>query len=134
MPLDELLVFRTALATVPLKDWLGELNTTEPRAYAKCLERINHLQQFGNQVKMPRAKILRDGIWELRAKSGQVHYRIIFFFCGKPGVMAACMTHGFKKGGKGASEDPNNAEIESAVKCRALVLSDRERYTADWEQ
>jgi phage-related protein len=135
MPLDELFMYRTASGKVPLKDWLNQLATSEPRALGKCLELINYLNDFGPQdLNPPRAKRLGDGILELRTRSGTVQYRILFFFCGTARTSAACMSHGFKKGGKRASEDPNNAEIEEAKGHRNLVLSNRDRYTEDWEE
>jgi putative component of toxin-antitoxin plasmid stabilization module len=129
MPLEELLVFRHESGSVPLDDWLNELRKTDRRAFAKCLERITNLAEFANEVGPPRAKALRDGIWELRARCGSVHYRILFFFCGKA---AACLSHGFKKGGKGASESPD-AEIEVAIRNRTLVTANRNKHTMDWQ-
>jgi phage-related protein len=129
MPLDILLVFCRESGTIPLREWLDELRTIEPRAYAKCLELIDALMQLGNRLGPPRAKLLSDGIWELRARSGRVRYRIFYFFVGKG---AACLSHGFKKGGSGDTPSPNS-EIELAVKRRCLVISDRDQYTANWE-
>jgi phage-related protein len=129
MPLDRLLVFCNESGNCPVTTWLAELRKTERRGYAKCLDRIRSLAEFGNRLSPPRAKALRDGIWELRGNSGNVHYRILFFFCGKS---VACLSHGFKKGGKGDSESPD-AEIEVAIERRTLVSSDRSKFTATWE-
>src|SRR5712692_3037604 len=102
MPLDQLLVFTNESGNSPLMDWLGELRKIELRAYAKCLQEIRGLTEFAHEtperVGRNRAKRLRDGICELRAKHGKVRYRVLYFFCGKA---IACLSHGFKKGGKG---------------------------------
>src|SRR5438132_383583 len=83
MPQTTLLVFRAASGTVPLLEWLDGLESSAPKAYARCLARILLLEQFGFELRRPSADILRDGIWELRAKLGTVHNRILYFFCGK---------------------------------------------------
>ncbi len=76
-------------------------------------------------MRRPAADFLRDGIYELRAKLGRVHYRILYFFCGKD---IACLSHGFTKEGT-----VPNTEIERAIRAKRLVLGDRNRYTVEWE-
>ena len=39
--------------------------------------------------------LLRNGIYELRAKVGTVNYRVLYFFCGSN---VACLSHGLTKG------------------------------------
>src|SRR5258708_40058110 len=126
MPLDQLLVFRPDRGrSSPFGKWLSDLKTNEPSAYKKCLYVISYLIQSGpTGLAMPNAKLLRDGIWELRTRAGKVRYRILFFICWKN---IACISHGFKKGGRGSSEDPNNEEIEIAIHRRQLVIADRDR-------
>jgi hypothetical protein len=125
MPQTEIRLFRTAAGFVPLEEWLDELEPREPKAYAKCLQRILQLEQFGNELRRPAADTLRDGIRELRAKAGRVNYRILYFFCG---ANVACLSHGFTKEGK----VPDN-EIDLAVARKVLADEDRDKFTADWE-
>lgn len=125
MPQATLLVFRKAVEEVPLTEWLEELEEQEPNAYAKCLARIQQLEQSGFELRRPAADILRDGIWELRARNRNTQYRILYFWIGKN---VACLSHGLTK--EGAVPD---TEIERAIKAKELVKSDRARYTAEWE-
>jgi hypothetical protein len=125
MPQATLYVFRKASGEVPLKEWLDELEELEPKACAKYLARIQQLEQSGFELRRPAADILRDHIWELRAKNGNVHYRVLYSWIGRN---VACFSHGLTK--EGAVPD---TDIERAIKARELVESDRDRYTAEWE-
>jgi phage-related protein len=125
MPQTVIRLFRDVDGTIPLQEWLDDLEETEPRAYRKCLARILELAQFGYEMRRPNADTLRDGIHELRAKVGTVNYRILYFFMG---ANVACLSHGFTK----ESEIPDT-EINRAVKRKRLVESDPDRYTAEWE-
>lgn len=73
MPQITLLVFRKSPGVVPLLEWLDELEHTKPKAFVRCLERIQRLERFGHELRRPTADTLRDGIHELRAKLGRVH-------------------------------------------------------------
>jgi hypothetical protein len=53
-------------------DWLIELRSSNPKAWANCRARIELLSQLGHELRRPAADILRDGIYELRAKQGHV--------------------------------------------------------------
>jgi hypothetical protein len=126
MPRTVILVYRDGPGSVPpLTAWLDGLKKTERKAYVRCLGRIQDLARYGNELRRPTADYLRDGIHELRTKVGRVHYRILYFFCGKN---VACLSHGFTK--QGAVPD---AQIDIAVERRALVLGDRNRFTQVWE-
>jgi phage-related protein len=124
MPQTTLLVFQAQPNDVPLREWLADLEETEPRAFAACLERIQRLEINGFELRRPAAEHLGDGIYELRAKRGRVHYRILYFFCGRN---IACLTHGFTKEG---AIPP--AEIDRATRARELVKTDQDRYTVEW--
>ena len=125
MPQTMILVFQGQNGTVPLTEWLDYLEEREPRAYQKCLERILLLSNLGFELKRPYADKLRDGIYELRAKIGNVNYRILYFFCGRNQV---CLSHGFTK-----EDKVPDAEIETAIKRKKLVVRNQDKYTADWE-
>jgi phage-related protein len=127
MPQTTLLVYRDAKGNAPLVEWLNELEEAEPKAFVRCLERIQQLERLGHELRRPAADILRNKIHELRAKLGRVHYRILYFFYeGERNV--ACLTHGFTKEGP-----VPNAEIEFAIRAKKLVTSDRDQYTEEWE-
>ena len=93
MPQTRLLFFRNADGAAPVWEWLKELRTSSPKAYAKCLVRIRRLVELGHELRRPEADLLRDGIYELRARLGTVNYRILYFFHGRNvAVLAHAMT------------------------------------------
>ena len=61
-------------------EWLEALRSRQPKVYRKCLARIIDLRREGNQLRRPLADYLRDGVRELRIKSGRVNYRILYSF------------------------------------------------------
>lgn len=125
MPLTEVLLYRKADGEVPLLEWLEDLERKEPKAYAKCLERLLALSQLGYELRRPLADLLRDGIYELRCDEGNVNYRMLYFYYGKN---AAVVSHGCTK----ESKVPSN-EIERAIKRKKEVEADTETHTADFE-
>jgi putative component of toxin-antitoxin plasmid stabilization module len=82
MPRTELVFFKEVDGTVPVRDWLLELRQRRPRAFAKCVARLDRLIELGFELRRPEADMLRDGIYELRAREGRVNYRILYFFHG----------------------------------------------------
>ena len=83
MPQTELMFFQDDEGSVPVREWLLELQRKNRRAFAKCVDKIGLLHEQGYELRRPHADILRDGIYELRARSGNVNYRICIFFMGK---------------------------------------------------
>jgi hypothetical protein len=48
---------------------------------------------MGHELRRPEADLLRDGIYELRARLGTVNYRLLYFFHGwNVAVLAHAMT------------------------------------------
>jgi phage-related protein len=83
MPQTRLLFFQDADGAAPVWEWLKDLRTGNPKAYAKCVVRIRRLVELGHELRRPEADLLRDGIYELRARLGTVNYRILYFFHGR---------------------------------------------------
>ncbi len=125
MPTTEIRVFRDPDETVPVKEWLDNLETTKPKAYKKCLARILELEEHGNAMRRPHADTLRDGIHELRATLSNIQYRVLYFFFDKHAV---ALSHGITK----KSKVPP-AEIEAAIEHMNLVKQSPEKYTVDFE-
>jgi phage-related protein len=121
VPQSKLLFFREADGSVPLRDWLEALRRTDRRAFAKCVERLQRLAAFGHELRRPHADILRDGIYELRARHGGVNYRMLYFFHGGDVVVLA---HGLTKEGKVPS-----VEIDRAVRRKAAFEEDPGSHT-----
>ncbi len=125
MPQTEVMVFREPNGDVPLQEWLGTLKKSNPTVYAKCLQRILALGNFGYELRRPLADPLRDGIYELRIRNSHINYRMLYFFNGKNAVV---LTHGLTKEG----EVPNT-QIDLAVRRKTLVIKQPDKHTADWD-
>jgi hypothetical protein len=70
MPRTQLVFFRDDDGTVPVRDWLLKLQRRQRRAFAKCVVRIRRLAELGYELRRPEGDLLRDGIYELRARDG----------------------------------------------------------------
>lgn len=57
-----LVFFTEADGSVPVLDWLAQLRRREPRAYAKCVVRIQRLAEAGFELRRPEADLLEHGI------------------------------------------------------------------------
>jgi phage-related protein len=111
VPRAEVHFYLSGDGTVPVLDWLRQLQQQDRRGYAKCVVRIQRLAKEGHALRRPEADYLRDGIYELRARHGRVNYRILYFFHGQNVVILA---HGMTK----ESEVPDT-EIERARRRKA---------------
>ncbi len=125
MPATEVRVFRDEDGRVYMAEWLDELETREPEAHAKCLARILELAEKGNEMRRPHSDLLRDGIYELRATTHRIHYRILYFFFDKHAV---ALSHGTVKQDRVPPRD-----INLACQRKKLVLQSPNKYTADFE-
>jgi phage-related protein len=91
------------------------------RTFRKCRARIERLAEFGPSLRRPIADYLRGGIYELRVRSGRIHYRILYFFHGSD---TAVVSHLITK--EGGVPD---AEIERASRHRRNFEADPESHT-----
>lgn len=80
MPATEVIFYRDERGEAPVADWLRELRRKNRKAFANCVARIEQLAAEGHELRRPAADILRDGVYELRAKHRNVQYRILYFF------------------------------------------------------
>jgi hypothetical protein len=83
MPKTSLKFYRDDDGTIPVLKWMTELSSENPKAYAKCVYLLEMLEEFGSELRRPRADYLRDGVYELRTLVGNVNYRILYGFVGK---------------------------------------------------
>jgi hypothetical protein len=90
MPQTDVFFFQEREGNVPVLDWVMELRAKDERAFRKCFGLIELLRQFGSELRRPRADYLRDGVYELRTKVGNVNYRILYGFVGKDVALLAC--------------------------------------------
>ncbi len=103
----------------PFLDWFDRL---PGKAKVQCRARLQLLAEQGHQLRRPAADYLCDGIYELRAKAGKVHYRILYFFHGKAAVV---ISHGITK--HGSAVPP--IEIERARKRKLVFEADPHGHT-----
>jgi hypothetical protein len=83
MPRTQVIFYQERDGKAPVLEWLSELKETNAKAWANCRVRIEQLAELGHELRRPAADILRNGIYELRAKQGHVQYRILYFFHGR---------------------------------------------------
>jgi phage-related protein len=83
MPQTEVFFYRDEDGTVPVLAWLQELAAKNRRVAAACIAKLRLLEAFGHELRRPNADYLRDGIYELRARRGNVNYRILYFYHGQ---------------------------------------------------
>ena len=89
MPATQVLFFQDDDGSVPVLEWLELLRARNERAFRKCFGLIRLLEEFGHELRRPRADTLRDGVYELRTKVGNVNYRILYGFVGKDVALLA---------------------------------------------
>lgn len=94
MPRTTVVFFQDDDGTAPVVEWLVELRRTQPRAFAKCVVRIERLCELGHELRRLETDTLRDGIHELRARLGRVNYRILYSIHGR---VVAVLLHALTK-------------------------------------
>jgi hypothetical protein len=90
MPQTEVSFFQEDDGGIPVLEWLDEIRAKNVRAFRMCYALIVLLRQFGSELRRPRADYLRDGVYELRTRVGNVNYRILYGFVGKNAALLAC--------------------------------------------
>lgn len=121
MPLTKVIFFQEVDGNSPIVEWLRHLRKENVKAFAKCKARIERLAELGHELRRPEADLLRDGIYELRARLGSVNYRILYFFYDRS---VAVIEHGFTK----ESEVPD-VEINRAIFRKKAFENDPENHT-----
>lgn len=117
MPAVTLLLYRNLEDRVPVLDFLDDLPVPARRVMRARLEL---LAQRGHEMRRPHADLLRDGIYELRVREGNIHYRVLYAFCGRTAVL---LTHGFTK-----EREVPSIEIDRALQMRAAFDRNPERH------
>ena len=73
----EVIFYKTSSNICPVKDFLLD---TDIKMRAKISSLLEILEDYGNLLREPYSKYLRDGIFELRRQSGNNISRILYFF------------------------------------------------------
>jgi hypothetical protein len=89
MPTTTVLFYREADGHSPVVSWFEALRKVDAHAFAKCVAVIERLEEAGYELRRPTADLLRDGIYELRARKGHVNYRLLYFFHGRDVAIVA---------------------------------------------
>lgn len=121
MPNTEVLFYQDPDGRSPVVEWLEELREMDIAAYAKCVAVIERLEELGHELRRPTADLLRDGVYELRAKKGHVNYRLLYFFCGRN---VAVVAHGLTK-----EDVVPAADIQRALRRKKAFEADPQRHT-----
>ncbi|QDT01325.1 type II toxin-antitoxin system RelE/ParE family toxin [Adhaeretor mobilis] len=121
MPQTELIFYQDENGTVPVRDWLQELESKDIVAADKCVAKLGLLSERGHELRRPHVDMLRDGIFELRIRHGNVNYRILYFFHGKN---VAILAHGLTKEAKVPKQD-----IERALERKTAFVKDAKRHS-----
>jgi phage-related protein len=111
MPMIDVVFYRDRAGTIPVLEWLDEIQVSDRKGWASCIARIERLKEAGHELRRPEADYLRDGIYELRAKHGHVQYRILYFFNGRN---VAILAHSIVK--EGSAVPPMDIERASRRK------------------
>ncbi len=122
MPKTAVYLYAEANGDSPVLEWLDDLRLISTRALDACIARIRLLAMMGHELRRPHADILRDGIHELRARVGNVNYRLLYFFHGK---VIAVVAHGLTK-----EADIPARDIERAIERKRRYEQDPERHRA----
>jgi len=118
MPRSRVVLYREENGSVPFMEWFGGLPA---HAKDKVLVRIERLRELGHELRRPEADFLRDGIYELRATTRGVHYRVLYFFYGR---VATVVAHGVIK-----ESDVPERDIKIAIRRRTLFEANPAEHT-----
>lgn len=125
MPRTALLFYQDADGAAPVWEWLRELRSKQPKAYAKCVVRLRRLAEFRHELRRPEADLLQEGIYEPRARLGTVNYRILYFFHGRN---VAVLAHAITK-----ENDVPSVEIKRSVERKLKFLGRPAAHTFNGE-
>jgi phage-related protein len=120
MPPTQVVFYQELDGRAPVLEWMRELRRWDPEAFARCRAVVERLHALGHELRRPASDALRDGIRELRARRGRVHYRILYFFHGGRAVLA----HGLTKEGAISARD-----IERAVNRKRAFEAAPDQHT-----
>jgi len=118
MAKTEVVIYQEQKGQVPLLSWLDSLPSI---VQDKCIALVERLAEMGYDLRRPHCDILRDGIYELRARHRNVHYRILYAFIGRNIVL---LSHGFTK-----EKKVPHTEINRAIRNRDSYIQDAKAHT-----
>jgi phage-related protein len=102
----------------PLLTWMDRL---PQKVQDKCLAKLELLAEHGFNLRRPHCDLLEKGIYELRIRRGNKHYRILYFFNGRNVIIAS---HGCTK-----KRTVPRQQIDKAIRNRQKYLDNTEAHT-----
>ncbi len=111
MSRSRVVIYKNEDGSAPLLQWLDELS---PGVVDKCIVKVELLEKFGYQLRRPHCDLLEEGIYELRVRYRNIHYRILYFFEGKNTVI---LSHGCTK-----EKRVSKREVARAIRHRANYI------------
>lgn len=87
----EIILYETENEKIPVQEFIVNL---PEKLQAKVLRDIDLLSEFGNQLREPYSKHIKDGVFELRTKFGSNITRVFYFFFIENRII---LTNGFIK-------------------------------------
>jgi len=113
-----IVIYQEKEGRVPLLDWLDNM---PQKVQDKCIARVELLAEYGHRLRRPHCDYLENGIYELRARHGNVNYRVLYAFVGRNIVL---LSHGCTK-----EKNVPKTEINRAVRNRDNYIQDRKAHT-----
>jgi len=117
MAKTKVVIYQEQKGQVPLLSWLDSLPSI---VQDKCIVLVERLAEMGYELRRPHCDILRDGIYELRARHRNVNYRILYAFIGQNIVL---LSHGFTK-----EKKVPDKEINRAIRNRDSYIQNSEAH------
>lgn len=117
MPATEVVLFAEDDGSAPVVEWLDH---APEKVRFKCIVRIERLRECGYELRRPEAAPLAKGIYELRIRHMNVHYRILYFFHEHKAVLS----HVVRK-----EREVPAKEIDRAVRHRRAFETDPVKHT-----
>ncbi len=121
MPHADIVFYADDDGRAPVVEWLEDLRNTDEIAYGRCAAAIGRLAGLGHELRRPLADMLRNGVYELRIRSGRVNIRILYFFHGRG---LAILAHALTK-----KDIVPTADIDRAVRRKLAFEANPRAHT-----
>lgn len=115
----EIVYFKTDRGDEPVREFVKSLDISSRRKY---WHKIDYLRNFGKSLCEPHAKTLGNGIYELRFRGSDGHYRVLYFFFSSD---HAVLTNAFKKK---TARTPKQ-ELDLAISRMNIFLTSPDKYS-----
>ncbi|MCK5225789.1 MAG: type II toxin-antitoxin system RelE/ParE family toxin [Planctomycetes bacterium] len=118
----KVLIFKDGKGLASLVEWLKK---QPARTRDKCIAKVKRLSLMWHKLRRPDCDYLTEGIYELRARDGNVNYRIFYGFVGQSIVL---LSHGCTK-----EKEVPKRQIEKAVNNIANYKKNPDKYSFEFE-